>query len=312
MGNDGPKGEDDKRDKVVSHPPQLFKSSVVLTAGKAGKEGKTGKEGKEGKEEEKRDGKGGGGGVGGETEGEDSEVGGSWCSDLFQGSGGFEATLSGLKPGHTYLVFARIHTIEHGDVDGATALFSTAPSHPARPDPPVMCGKGKNLVKLRWTAPDGHGAAVAQYEVEIRNSGGRAGGRSETGTKVDGEGIEMWGCGVQVHQGPETRCDIKGLRPGSSLQARVRAFNSIGASLPSAWVTVNTAATVPTAPPPPFVGQANIGNLLFGWLESEDNGGAAVEAYCLEVDDGEGDGFMVKYNGPAHILKSLLYSSFVQ
>ena len=109
-----------------------------------------------------------------------------------------------------------------------------------------------------------------------------------------------------MHQGPETRCDIKGLRPGSSLQARVRAFNSIGASLPSPWVTVNTAATVPTAPPRPFVGQANIGNLLFGWLEGEDNGGAAVEAYCLEVDEGEGDGFMVKYNGPAHILKRLL------
>ena len=280
MSNDGQKGDDDKhskREKAVPHPPQLFKSSVVFTAEAA--------EGQDGKAAD--------------AHGEASEVGGTWRSDLFDGAGGFEADLSCLEPGHAYSLFARIHTKEHGDIDGATTSFSTAPSHPARPEPPVMCGKGKNLVKLRWTAPNGHGAAVAQYEVEIRNSWGSGGGKgSPSGRRDDAEGIEMWGCGVQVHQGPETRCEIKGLRPGSSLQARVRAFNSIGASLPSAWVTVNTAATVPAPPPRPFVGQGNIGNLFFCWHESEDNGGAAIEAYCLEVDDGEGDGFMVRYNGP--------------
>ena len=229
-------------------------------------------------------------------------VDGKWNSELFDGMGGFEAKLTGLKAGCNYSLFATTHADE-GDVDGVAVSFSAAPSCPARPEEPVICGKGKNFVKLRWTVPSGRGSAVAQYEVEIRNSfqagsPSAKGSRAKTQQEVSEEEIEMWGCGVQVHQGPETRCEIKGLRPGTSLQARVRAFNAIGASQPSAWITVTTAATVPLAPPCPFVGQANIGNLYFGWYEPADHGGAPIQSYCLEIDEGNGEGFMIKYNGP--------------
>ena len=233
----------------------------------------------------------------------DQETDGTWDESLFGGTGGFAVKLSGLEPGCDYNALARMYTGDHGEIDSTIVSFSTAPSHPARPDLPVVSGKGKNFIKLRWAAPSGRGAAVAQYEVEIRDcsralSTNSKGASPKGNSASDAEHIEAWGCGVQVHQGPETRCEIKGLRPGTSLQARVRAFNAVGTSAPSPWITVCTSPTVPSPPARPFVGQGNIGNLLFGWCESEESGGAAIESYCFELDDGLGDGFMVKYNGP--------------
>lgn len=301
--------QDDRVEAVLSRPHWRSSCAVVLVSdNKSTKVDGT-------KEEDEKT---------GDQEGD--ETAGAWSTELFDGAGGFEAQLTGLEPGCSYSLVARLHSEEHGNIDSAAVSFSAAPAEPARPDQPVVSGKGKNFVKLRWNAPEGRGAAVAQYEVEIRDpshqrhaspntkggghtpddspqhgahSGGKGGSKSPTAKTEDGEEeVEMWGSGVQVHQGPETRCEIKGLRPGTSVQARVRAFNSIGASLPSPWVTVSTSAAVPLAPPCPFVGQANIGNLFFAWYENEDNGGATVASFCLEVDEGNGDGFMVKYNGP--------------
>ena len=184
----------------------------------------------------------------------------------------------------------------HGAIDSEAACLRTQASHPEQPDPPIVSGKGKNFLKLRWTAPRGRGAVVAQYEVEIRDACKQA----RAVQTCHSNDAEAWGCGVQVFQGEGTKCEIKGLRPGTSLQARVRAFNAVGASQASAWVNVSTTATVPSAPPQPFVSEARIGQLLFGWQESEEDGGLEVNSYCLEVDECRGDdGFMVKYNGPA-------------
>ena len=221
-----------------------------------------------------------------------ASIEGAWNAALFGNAGGFEATIALLQPGASYAAKARIVSPHFGNVDSAAVPFTACAAAPARPDKPVVSGKGKNFLKLRWTAPDSHGAAVAQYELELRDANNFPDATEETGAP------EPWGHGVQVHQGPETRCEIKGLRPGSSVQCRVRAFNAIGASPPSRWLLVNLTATVPSAPPRPFLAQASLGELVFGWDASGDTGGSEIESYCLELDAGSDDGFLVKYNGP--------------
>ena len=76
-----------------------------------------------------------------------------------------------------------------------------------------------------------------------------------------------------------------GILKGKTYRVMYRAKNSIG---PGAWsdIAYITAATVPTAPPIPIVSSVDNTQVTLTLRPSSDDGGLAVSAYVLYVDQG--------------------------
>ncbi len=100
-----------------------------------------------------------------------------------------------------------------------------------------------------------------------------------------------------AYEGSDYKCELKGLRPGTSYRARVCATNLFGRGPFSDWTVVATNATTPAPPLRPFVTQMGLGWMTVAWPPSMETGGSEIIAYTLELDDSGGDGFLVKVNG---------------
>uniref|UniRef100_A0A7S0EGI8 Fibronectin type-III domain-containing protein n=1 Tax=Hanusia phi TaxID=3032 RepID=A0A7S0EGI8_9CRYP len=216
---------------------------------------------------------------------------GAFCGKTSDGHLLFQAHVTTFRFAVKYQAKACIETKQWKVIESKGIEVESPGTVPSRPEAPTVSGKGKNHLKLKWNAPEARGSPVNLYEAELR---------ALEGDGADDGVHEPWGSAMLVHKSPDSKCEVKSLKPGTAYQTRVRAWNGYGASLPSPWVCVVTSATVPAQPPAPYVAQVGLEWMLIAWQPPEDDGGATISRYSLEVDDTleETPQFTVQYNGP--------------
>ena len=183
-----------------------------------------------------------------------------------------EYSHTGLNPGTTqhYRVSA-INAAGTGDPSDA----ASATTDPTIPDPPTdlaAAADGQTRIDLSWTAPayDG-GARVSAYRIEVSDDGGAAWTvlRANTGSS-------------------RTAFTHTGLEAGTTRHYRVSAMNVAGTGNPSNVANATTDATVPD-PPTGLAATANgISRIDLAWTAPDEDGGAAVTAYRIEVSTTRG------------------------
>ena len=183
-----------------------------------------------------------------------------------------EYSHTGLNPGTTqhYRVSA-INAAGTGDPSDA----ASATTDPTIPDPPTdlaAAADGQTRIDLSWTAPayDG-GARVSAYRIEVSGDGGAAWTvlRANTGSS-------------------RTAFTHTGLEAGTTRHYRVSAMNVAGTGNPSNVANATTDATVPD-PPTGLAATANgISRIDLAWTAPDEDGGAAVTAYRIEVSTTRG------------------------
>ncbi len=174
------------------------------------------------------------------------------------------ATITGLTNGTAYEVQVRAGN-SAGDgpwsasATGTPVAAATAPSAPSAPT--LTAGDGE--LAARWSAPsDDGGAAIDDYDVRYRPSGGNW--------------LEL----PDTSRSTSTTATITGLTNGTAYEVQVRAGNSAGDGPWSASATGTpvAAATAPSAPSAPTL-TAGDGELAARWSAPSDDGGAAIDDY---------------------------------
>ena len=139
-------------------------------------------------------------------------LGGAWRSlpDAVR-STATTATITGLTNGTTYQVQVRAgNSAGDGPWSASAAATPMSPaSPPSAPSPPVLTA-GDGRLYARWTAPSDNGAAIDDYDVRYRPSGG--------GWRSLPDGVKS----------PATTATISGLTNGTRYAVQVRAGNAAG------------------------------------------------------------------------------------
>ena len=138
-----------------------------------------------------------------------------------------------------------------------------AASAPSASSPPALTA-GDGQLGVRWTAPSDNGAAIDDYDVRYRPSGG------------------SWTELSDTVKSTATSATITGLTNGTAYEVQVRAGNSVGdgAWSASASGTPEASASAPSAPPAPTL-TAGDGRLGVRWTAPSDNG-AAIDDYDVQ------------------------------
>lgn len=228
------------------------------------------------------------------------------------------AEISGLSPGMSY-EFKVNATNRQGQSPWSTSILATKAGLPLPPAPPSI-GEGSTArsLELRWERPYGNGAVVDSYVVQMRlaeteqqqvqepdpQQGGAAEGAEdgavlsngiaekaeaapEEAVVVPSEDTTAMVTSVErlyttVYHSNEPCCTVNDLEPNTKYSFRIRAFNSIGASL---WSEILTAWTAPAAPSSPEnlrCAQTSCSALFFAWDAPSSDHGAEVTSYQLE------------------------------
>ena len=183
-----------------------------------------------------------------------------------------EYSHTGLNPGTTrhYRVSA-INAAGTGDPSDA----ASATTDPTIPDPPTdlaAAADGQTRIRLSWTAPayDG-GARVSAYRIEF-----------------SADSADTWTELSSSTGSSRTAFTHTGLEAGTTRHYRVAAINVAGAGAPSNVAHATTDATVPD-PPTGLAATANgISRIDLAWTAPNEDGGAAVTAYRIEVSTTRG------------------------
>ena len=140
------------------------------------------------------------------------QAGGSWTqlSDTVK-STSTRATITGLANGTAYEVQVRAgNSVGDGPWSAsATGTPVAAASAPSAPSAPTLTA-GDGQLGVSWTAPIDNGAAIDDYDVRYRPSGG------------------SWTELPDTVKSTATRATITGLTNGTTYEVQVRAGNSVG------------------------------------------------------------------------------------
>lgn len=141
-------------------------------------------------------------------------------------------TITGLTNGTSYAfwVLAGNSEGESSLAGPAAATPAAAATAPAKPAPPTL-SPGDGTLVATWAAPDDGGAAITDYDVQVR--AGASGAYS------------TW-----PHTGTARTVTISGLTNGTAYEVRIRATNSVG---PSAWSDPRTATPTSARIPGPAI-----------------------------------------------------------
>ena len=199
-------------------------------------------------------------------------AGGSWTElpDAVQ-STATSVTITGLTNGTAHEVQVRAgNSVGDGpwsaSASGTPVASVSAPSAP--PAPTLTAGDGQ--LGVSWTAPSDNGAAIDDYDVRYRPSGG------------------SWTELPDSVKSTATSATIAGLTNGTAYEVQVRAGNSVGDGpwSASASGTPVASASAPSAPPAPAL-TAGDGRLGVSWTAPSDNG-ATIDDYDVRYRTGGG------------------------
>ena len=195
---------------------------------------------------------------------------GAWTAIPDSGADGAHAReykVTGLDNGTAYTFEVRALNEAGAGAQSEAITATLAATVPGAPRA-LEATPGDRQVGLAWTAPDDDGGApVTGYQVQVDE-----GEWTDTGNTA-------------------TRYPVEDLDNGTSYTFRVRATNEAGAGAQSEAVTATpeTPATPATVPGVPGALEATPGDRQVGlaWTAPDDDGGAPVTGYQVQVDEGE-------------------------
>jgi len=154
------------------------------------------------------------------------------------------------------------------------ATFTPPATVPARMLPVTLASLSTSRVAISWTDGEPRGSPIAYYTVTSETS---------DDTQVQ-----------QIDVSSPNKCEVTGLRPGTTIQFTVAAVNKIGAGETS---SVTSFVTLPPQPPlqmdPPLLLHVDHHSLKLQWNEPETDG-ADVTGYLLKLVQGGANNGAVK------------------
>lgn len=172
--------------------------------------------------------------------------------------------VTGLKKGTRYLF--RVSALTSNGLGSISDVLtvSSLVSAPGAPTGLAFSGLTSNSVSISWAAPsDKGGAAIFDYTVEVSNDDG-----------------ENW-IEVDESESPSKSFNLRGMIPGGNYLVRVAAVNTAGFSeyLTGEFTTKTLAPSVPLE----LSGSTDSTTASLQWLIPENNGGAPISDYRVEV-----------------------------
>ena len=187
--------------------------------------------------------------------------GGDWGTPMDAGSGTTYTDMD-LAPSTTYDYEVRaVNTAGSSEWSGVVTSATTAPTAPdAVSDLDAMASA--NMISLSWTMPDGNGAAISGYDLDV----------SDDGSDWDD---------LMTLAATATSYDHMNLGPGTMKYYRIRAMNSVGYSDWSASA-MDTVAAVAPGKPTLFTAVSGT-TVMLTWVAPAATGGAAITGYAIQV-----------------------------
>ena len=191
---------------------------------------------------------------------------GAWADIADSGPATVGHTVTGLSNGISYTFQVRAVN-QQGNAEPITSAAVTPSTVP--PAPSVSAERGNGQIDLTWTAGTSGAAGEANYAAPT------------TGWQVqvdDGAWTDIADSGADT-----TSHSVTGLTNGTAYTLSVRAVNSQGGGAAGSADPV-TPATTPSAPE--LSAERGDGSVMLSWTAGDD-GGSAVTAWHLQVNDGE-------------------------
>eukprot|EP00039_Didymoeca_costata_P003155 m.65573 g.65573 ORF g.65573 m.65573 type:complete len:1035 (-) comp11744_c0_seq2:74-3178(-) len=172
-----------------------------------------------------------------------------------------------MSPGSPYRfrIYA-VNEIGSGE-QTETKTFRTAAGPPNRPSPVYIIDCDASTLELGWHTPEGNGAEVAEYTLEMDKS-------------HEGYGYQ------NIYTGPDTRFTVTGLKRCTGYTFRVSARNAQGTSKPSDTAKHTTGAEAPSAPPSPGLVDESLNSIRLAFENPIDTGGSDIRSFVLQMDNG--------------------------
>ncbi len=186
--------------------------------------------------------------------------GSSWTSWAHTGTA-LSTTITSLTNGTGYDVQVRAEN-SAGESPWSTTATGTPAEQPVVPDAPGLPSvtPADEALAVSWTAPSDGGAAITDYDLQYRQTGGSS--------------WTSW-----AHTGTALSTTITSLTNGTGYDVQVRAENSAGES---PWSTTATGTPVaPTEPGTPDAPRLDAVDeeIFVAWEPPDDDGGAAITDY---------------------------------
>ena len=167
---------------------------------------------------------------------------------------------------------------------GAPGPVSGLTAEPAADDTSTPEPEGRKAIMLTWKMPStGAGDPAMSYRIDISENDARV-WRNLEATVMDGDADMYCGSGAAA----DLRCyTSEKLTPGKTYYYRVFAVNEFGISPVSIDPTYDLAKTLDYETPDPvdmLTATKNlVDKIVLGWDAPEDDGGADVVLYCIDV-----------------------------
>ncbi|KAK9824568.1 hypothetical protein WJX72_011385 [[Myrmecia] bisecta] len=196
--------------------------------------------------------------------------------------------IKGLEPFVEYLFRLRA-TNSMGNSDWSESVtWRTGAAVPTSPQCVVAQGASSSSVSVQWREPGkDQGAPVVRYQLEYCSASSLA------------RGSPAWQKGYSGHA---TACQVGGLQCGREYRFRVCAINSKGQGAWSASAAADTLADVPGAPDAPTCSQRTATTARLKWAPPQDDNGAPVLQYRLDMAAAGGE-FAPVFVGPTATLR---------
>ncbi len=205
------------------------------------------------------------------------------------------AEIRDLLPGTPYFFRVSAHSQLGAGAWSDWARLVTLAEPPDRPGGVVATPLGSCAVAVRWTPPNGHGAAVTTYYVEMSPISRLIVARQQQQQQGIGGGVtaldEAWlrgddaaaACFDQVYRGPDCRYEARELLPACEYVFRVAAANAAGVGEWSAAVRVRTCSAAPGPVNRVSASASGPEEIEVSWEPPSVDNGSMVCSYVVEM-----------------------------
>jgi predicted phage tail protein len=187
-------------------------------------------------------------------------------AEVYTGSG-LGTRIGKLQPGVAYCLHLHASNAFGESACSEGAVFTTAATVPFIPLPPIVTHATSDSVSLAWLIPDGQGARVSAYTLEM-GEGAMGDGRTAFRFVADTD---------------DTQHTVSNLLPGLTYQFRVRAENCVGKSAFSKPAAAMTGAALPGQVAAPTVARSDTTTVTVVWAPPPDDGGSPMVGYEVEM-----------------------------